>query len=205
MNPFEGKDSFEGEVFEGLDLERADLGNREFYRCVFRTSKLGETRWQRTRLDECVFEGCDLTRADPMNLSLRDVTFRGCKLMGIDFSKVAGHPHVSFEDCNLRYVSMVSLALRKTRFKKCAITEANFFEVDLAEARFEDCQFTGTRFDECDLRKARFPKAKDLFLDPARNRVKDAQIPLETAILIATSLGMRVLGFTGPAETDTAD
>jgi uncharacterized protein YjbI with pentapeptide repeats len=203
MNPFAGKDWFEREVFDGLSLERADLGNREFYRCTFRNSKLQETRWARSRLEECVFEACDLTRADPTMLSLRDVAFRSCKLMGIDFSNIGQHPHVSFEDCNLRYVSVVSVGLRKTSFKRCAINEANFFESDLADAEFDDCHFAETRFDACDLRRARFRSARDLFIDPARNRVKGTQIPLETAILLATSFGMRVLGFTAPTGDDT--
>lgn len=203
MNPFENRDWFEREVFDGLSLDKFDLGNRELHKCVFRNCKLAETRWSRTRLDECVFEGCDLTRADPTTLSLRDVAFKSCKLMGIDFSNVGSHPHVSFEDCNLRYVSFVSVGLRKTRFKRCIVTEGNFFETDLAEASFDDCQLADTRFEGCDLRKARFRAAQGLFIDPSRNRLKDTRVPLETAVLLATSLGMRVLGFTAPAEDET--
>ncbi|AKU94698.1 MCBG protein [Labilithrix luteola] len=194
-NPFEGKTSFEEQTFEGLALEREDLGGREFYGCTFRNSKLAETRWLRTRLEECTFEGCDLSGADFTMLSLREVTFLSCRLMGIDFSKVGQFPNVSFEDCNLRYVSMVSIPLRKTTFRRCAIKEASFFEADLVEAKFEECQFAETRFESCDLRKAKFPNAQDLFLDPARNRLKDTHVPLETAILLARSFGMRVLGF----------
>ncbi|XXX54433.1 pentapeptide repeat-containing protein [Sorangium sp. So ce124] len=196
LNPFEGKDSFDGETFDGLTLERADLSDRDFCGCVFRRSKLGESRWTRVRLENCVFESCDLTKADLTMLSLRGVAFNSCKLMGVDWTNIAKFPDVSFEDCDLRYVIMDSLALRKTRFERCAITESVFAATDLAGAVFEECRFAGTRFEDCDLRNAQFPRSQDLFIDPAKNNVKGARIPLEAAILLAASFGMHVLGFT---------
>lgn len=201
-NPFEGKDSFEDEVFEGLTLEHADLSDREFDRCTFRNSKLGHTRWLRSRLDECVLEGCDLVRADVKMLALRGVTFKSCRLMGVDFADIAKFPDVSFHECNLHYASFASIALRKAVFDKCSFTEANFFEADLTEAKLDDCQFTGARFEACDLRKARFLRAQDLFIDPAKNRVAGAKVPLETAVLLATSFGMRVLDFQSDRDDD---
>ena len=200
MKDFASETVFEGETFDGLKVEGADLSKREFHQCAFKNSKLAETRWSGARLEDCVFERCDLTRANFSGLTLRDVTFRSCKLMGIDFSTVGRFPHVAFEHCDLRYVSMVDIALRKTRFEHCTVNEANFFEADLAESRFDECQFSETRFDGCDLRRARFRAARDLFIDPARNKVKDTHVPLETAIALATSLGMRVLGFTGASD-----
>ncbi|MDI1435825.1 pentapeptide repeat-containing protein [Polyangium sorediatum] len=195
MNPFEGKSSFDSETFDKLTLERADLRDREFSYCTFRRCKLGESRWTRARLEGCVFEECDLSRADPTMLSLRGVTFTSCKLIGINWTKIAKFPDVSFEDCDLRYTVMDSLALRKTRFTRCAITESVFASMDFTDAVFEECRFAGTRFDGCDLRNARFPRSSDLFVDPAKNKVKGARVPLDTAILLATSFGMRVLGF----------
>jgi uncharacterized protein YjbI with pentapeptide repeats len=201
MNPFADDDSFEGQVYENLVLEGADLGKREFTKCVFRGCRLGESRWPRTRLEDCVFDHCDLTRADVGGTSMYDVRFKSSKLMGIDFTHLAKHPAMAFEECNLRYASFVGLVLRKLKFVRCGIQEANFFETDLTGATFEDCQFTGTQFQGCTLHKAKFPGAKDLFLDPVRNRVKGVQVPLETAILLATSHEMRVLGFgDGDAE-----
>ncbi|TKC94185.1 pentapeptide repeat-containing protein [Polyangium fumosum] len=78
---------------------------------------------------------------------------------------------------------------------RCAITESVFASMDFTDAVFEECRFAGTRFDGCDLRNARFPRSSDLFVDPAKNKVKGARVPLDTAILLATSFGMRVLGF----------
>lgn len=188
-------DTFENETFDALALEGADLGDREFHGCTFRGAKLGGTRWMRSRLSECVFESCDLTRADFRELSLRDVKFRSCKLMGIDFSPIGDYPDMSFEECSLRYASFVKLVLRKTLFTGCSILEANLIELDLVDSTFDDCQFAGTRIEQCDLRRVRFRGATGLFIDPAKNRVKGAEVPIESAALLAMTFGMKVTGF----------
>jgi fluoroquinolone resistance protein len=65
----------------------------------------------------------------------------------------------------------------------------------LAHAVFEETDLTGTRFERCDLREADFTRAQGAFFDPTRNRVKGARVSLETAALVAVSLGLVVSGF----------
>jgi fluoroquinolone resistance protein len=187
-------DSFTEALFDSADLESADLANREFYACTFRGLNLQQTRWEGSRLEDCVFEGCDLTRMLPARLSLRGVEFKDCKLMGIDWTHVAPHPDVAFNQCNLRYASFVDTSMRKTRFRQCVMDEANWVQVDLSESVFEECRFSGTRFDGCNLERSKFPGCVDLLLDPSKNRLKGASIPLQSAVLLAGFFGMRVLG-----------
>jgi uncharacterized protein YjbI with pentapeptide repeats len=188
-------DEFEGETFDGLALESADLGGKDLRDCTFRRCKLGESTWKQSRLEDCVFDACDLTRLAPAGLALRGVELRASKLMGIDFSRVSTLPQVAFADCDLRYAAFVGLALRKTPFLRCTIVEANFVDCDLAEATFTESMLTGTRFQGCELRAADFTGARDLFLDPQRNKLKNTIVPLEAAVLLARSYGMNVLGF----------
>jgi uncharacterized protein YjbI with pentapeptide repeats len=188
-------DELEGETFDGLVLESADLGGKTLTGCTFRRCKLGESTWSKSRLEDCVFDACDLTRLLPAGLALRGVEMRASKLMGVDFSRVGTLPLVSFEDCDLRYAAFVGLTLRKTRFVRCTIVEANFVDSDLAEAVFDDSSFTGTRFAGCELRAASFAGARDLLLDPARNKTKGTRIPVEAAVNLARFHGMKVVGF----------
>jgi fluoroquinolone resistance protein len=123
------------------------------------------------------------------------VTFRGCKLMGIDWSPIAPNPTLSFEACDLRYASFVKVNLRKAVFRACRASEANFIECQLCEADFSETDLTGTNFEASDLSKANLASAKGAFLAPARNRVKDARISVETAVLLALSQGMKVAGY----------
>lgn len=185
-------DAFEDETWTGLDLSAADLGNKEFVNCTFNHLKLQKSRWKRARLEDCVFEDCDLTGLDPTLLSLRGATFTRCKLMGIDWTNVSDYPVMTFTECNLSYASFVSLQARKTRFSRCVLLEANFIQADLASAVFEDCQLTGARFETCNLERASFAGCHDLLLDPAHNKVRGASIPLEAAVLLAQSFGLKV-------------
>jgi fluoroquinolone resistance protein len=186
-------DSFEDEIFAGLDLAGADLGEKELVRCTFRNMKLSESRWRRARLEDCRFESCDLGRFDPAEMMLREVGFTGCKLMGVDWTELGQFPVMTFTDCNLRYGSFVGLVARKIPFVRCALAEATFLKADLAEARFEDCDLASARFEACDLRGADFAGSHDLVLDPAANRLQGAKIPLETAIALAASFGLKVI------------
>ena len=168
------------------------LRDKEFYRCTFQRGQLQESQWRGCKFEDCVFTGCDLTRARFDQAALRGVRFEGSKLMGIDWSGVSANPEVSYTDCQLRYASFVGLSLRKTAFLRCAAQEANFFDLDLTDADFAGTQLMGSNFRGCVLTRTDFSQAVGLALDPARNRLKDTQVPLATAVGVAESLGMRV-------------
>ena len=186
-------ESFQDQRFEGGDLSRADLGGRELATCVFKGVRLAETRWREARLEDCRFEDCDLSRMAPDAMGARGVVYAGCKMLGIDWSNVGTYPALTFERCDLRYASFVSLKLRKLAFVDCNLEEAQFVDCDLGEASFERCRLTGTRFERCDLRKASFAQAIDLTLETQGNQLRGAKIPVETALRIAESFGLRVL------------
>lgn len=194
------EDSFENETFTDLDLQGAHLGQKEFYRCTFQRCQLQESRWKQSKLEACVFSACDLSRAELQQTALRDVRFEGSKLMGIDWTNVSPNPELAFDNCVLRYTSFVGLSLRRTAFLRCSALEANFFDLDLTEADFSGTDLTGSNFRGCNLTKTDFSTAVGAFLDPANNRVKATHVPVETAVLLAQSLGMRVSGFGGDAS-----
>jgi fluoroquinolone resistance protein len=190
------QESFEDQIFDGLDVTGADLSGKELYRCTFRGVRMAETTWAGTRLEDCVFERCDLTRLQPKKLALRGVKFVASKLMGIDWTDAAANPTVEFQDCTLRYASFVGNNLRVTVFRRCSLAEAAFEDVSLVQAVFDECDLSGARFERCDLSGADFSTAQGVFFEPTKNRVKGARIPVETAALMAMSFGMIVPGFT---------
>jgi hypothetical protein len=61
---------------------------------------------------------------------------------------------------------------------------------------------TGANFEASDLAKADLASAKGAFLAPGKNRVKDARISVETAVLMALSQGMKVVGYSDPPASD---
>lgn len=184
---------FQDRQFEGGDLTGADLGGRDLTGCTFKGVRLRETRWRETRLEDCRFEDCDLSRMTPDGMSARDVLFAGCKLMGVDWSNLGAYPAMTFDRCDLRYASTVKVRLRKISFTACNLEEAQFVETELAEASFADCRLTGARFERCDLRKASFAGATGLTIDPTGNQLRGARIPVDAAIRLAESCGVKVL------------
>lgn len=186
--------TFDEETFERLQLTQP-LVEKEFTGCTFRGLKADTTLWKGVRFEDCTFENCELTRAQFPHTRFVGVTFRGCKLMGIDWSSIAPNPTLSFDTCDLRYASFVKVNLRKTIFRGCKACEANFIDCALMESDFSDTDLTGANFDAADLSKANLTTALGAFIAPGKNRVKDARISVETAVLMAMSQGMKVAGY----------
>jgi fluoroquinolone resistance protein len=184
----------ENETFVGLDAQGLDLGGKELYRCTFRQARLQETRWRRTRLEDCVIEDSDLTRLDPSGLALSGVVLRRSKLLGVDFTDLASNPDVRFEECNLEYAVFRRTNLRKTKLLGSNLRGASFVECDLVEADLSGSDLSGASFESCRLRKADLGSAHGAYVDPARNEIKDLRISVETAVLMAQALGLRVAG-----------
>jgi fluoroquinolone resistance protein len=183
---------FDRIVFEGLDLHGFDFAGKEFQGCTFRSSKLGETGWRGARLEDCVFERCDLTRMRPNDMRCHGVEFRGCKLMGVEWTRASLRPQLSFEECMLRYASFVGINLRGTRLLRCQAPETQFVDVDLTDADFSETDLSGAVFQGATLAGADFWTARGATFDPAKNRVKGAHVSVETAMSLAASFGMKV-------------
>jgi uncharacterized protein YjbI with pentapeptide repeats len=191
--------SFEDRTFTGLEMQEADLAGKEFAGCTFVGCKAQESRWRGARLEDCVFERCDLTQARPAGMIAGKLQFRGCKLMGVEWTELGRFAGLSFVECTLQYASFLRLSLCRAEFVDCTISEANFFEVDLAEANFRGCSLAGSVFRGCKLRKTDFSAATGVFVDPSANEAREAIVPVESAVLLAMHLGLRVAGHSGPA------
>ncbi len=125
---------------------------------------------------ECRFENCDLSNAILTHALLRDVYFKGCKLLGIQFSDcntLFFSPR--FESCQLRLASFYRCALKKTSFINCQLEEVDFAEADLRKARLDNCDLTQALFDGTNLEGADLSSAYHFSIDPERNKLKKAR------------------------------
>lgn len=193
------RDLFEDEEISGLDLSQVSLSDKQFVGCTFFRSNLNEARLAGVRLSDCTLEDCDMTAVRPQGMKAQEVRFVRCKMVGVEWTELAAFPLVEFHECLLRYAMFLALDLRRTPFLKCDVREGSFVRVDLTEADFEGTNLTGTSFEQCQLRKADFTEAIGAFLNPSKNRVKDARISMESAALLAIALGMHVPEL-GPAS-----
>lgn len=179
-------------VFADLALPAADLRGKEFFRCTFRGCRFPESRWDGANLEACNFEDCDLSGLVPGRLVANDVRFVRCKLQGIDVGELSSSARLAFEGCNLRYASFERTGLEGTPFTDCRISEASFAECELSGCDFSGSDVAGTTFVRCVLERADLSRARGVFVDPTKNRVKDLRLPLEAAVLLARSFGMHV-------------
>lgn len=194
-HPLRSGEVYEDQEFAPLEWPKAELSRREFLRCRFTKMVLAESDWSGARLDDCVFDGCDLSRARFSQLALRGVAFTNCRITGVDWSDIRPTPTVSFDGCNLQYSSFVKINLTGTSFLRCRLSDAQFLEVRLVDADFSGSDLIGCRIEDCDARKAYFAEARGLVIDPVRNRLKDARIALDAAVLLAESFGLKVEGY----------
>ncbi|NTX66907.1 pentapeptide repeat-containing protein [Myxococcus sp. CA051A] len=192
---------FENETFTNLDLQNAELADKEFYRCTFENCQLQESRWKDSILEACVVRGCNVTRAQFGRIALREVRFEGSKLIGIDWSNIASNPEFSFVDSGLSYCSFVGLSMRKMEFLRCVAREVNFYDLDLTDSDFKGTDLSGSNFRGCTLTRTDFSETQGAFLDPAHNRLKDTRVPLDSVVNLAKTLGMRVAGYHDEVST----
>nr|UHJ79941.1 pentapeptide repeat protein [uncultured bacterium] len=188
-------DELEDAVIEDGDLQSANLDGKQFSRCTFRRIACNDSSWNRARFEDCVFESCDLSRIRTVKLALRTVTFKACRVMGVDWSDLAPNPDCTFEGCNLQYSSFIETNLIRTAFLHCRLVDVNFVACRLNKVNFAGSDLSGATFDSCDLSRAVFSDAIGLYFDPAKNKSQQTRISVATAVVLARSLGLRVTGF----------
>jgi uncharacterized protein YjbI with pentapeptide repeats len=200
MNALFEDDFVEGATIDEKSIEGLKLSHQELYRCTFRKCAFPSARFEKVVFESCVFEDCDLTRMVVPHSAFRGVRFVRCKLLGVHFSALSAHPELTFEGCDLRYTVFDGQQLRGARFLDSKLDEASFEGCDLVDADFSSSELTGAVFGKCELAGADFSSARGLFLDPAKNRAKDAFIGADAAVELARSLGLRVAGHDSPRK-----
>jgi uncharacterized protein YjbI with pentapeptide repeats len=125
---------------------------------------------------DCHFEECNFSGTLLDNSSLKNVAFKKCKVMGINFGKCSDFLFsVAFEECMLDFSSFFQKKMKKTHFKDCSMKEVTFAEVDLSEAIFEKCDLLNASFVKTNLEKADFRTATRYSFDPEQNTIKLAK------------------------------
>jgi fluoroquinolone resistance protein len=113
------QDDYADERFEGLEARDLVLRGKVFENCHFQRCQLPSAKLGTTRFVGGSFESCDLSNLDVRGASLREVGFKGCKLIGVNWALTATMGSLSFESCVLDLASFTGADLRK--FKFCAV------------------------------------------------------------------------------------
>lgn len=162
-----------GRTFNAVNFAGKTLLNREFVKCIFESCDFTKSDLSGNMFMSCSFRQCNFSLATLKETGLRDATFSGCKMLGLDFSACNRFLFsFRFEACILDYSVFFGTKLKKTVFEGCSLKEVDFNEADLSQSVFRDCELAGARFGRTNLEKADFRSAQNFLIDPGSNTLK---------------------------------
>ncbi len=169
----------EGQTFSKQDYRKSSLTKGEYERCIFMNCDFSDVDISHIQFSDCEFTGCNLSMTKMIATSLRGITFKDSKLLGVQFD-TCNHflLEFSFENCILNFASFFGLKIPKTIFKNCSLQEANFSGSDLSGSIFENCDLMKAVFDRTNLEHTNLWSSYNYMIDLENNRLKNAKFSL---------------------------
>lgn len=125
---------------------------------------------------DCLFSSCNMSNAQVAKAKAQDLTFRDCKLIGINFYQMLDFGFsLHFENCLLDYASFDKKKMNKSTFKNCKLHGANFSKADLSKAIMKDCDLADAIFDGTNLSGMDFTTNRNFSIDPQQNLIRKAR------------------------------
>lgn len=166
-------------IFQQVDYSDKELRNREFVRCHFVGCDFSNSDLRTNDFEDCTFETCNLSMANLQGVGLRNIVFKECKIMGVDFSSLNKFMFsFSFENCQLDYSIFYKTTLKKMQFVKTSLREVDFSEANLSNSVFKECDLLGAVFSRTNLEKVDFRTSTNIILDPDLNKMKKARFTI---------------------------
>jgi uncharacterized protein YjbI with pentapeptide repeats len=125
---------------------------------------------------DCLFSSCNMSNAQVAKAKAQDLTFRDCKLIGINFYQMLDFGFsLHFENCLLDYASFDKKKMNKSTFENCKLHGANFSKADLSKAIMKDCDLADAIFDGTNLSGMDFTTNRNFSIDPQQNLIRKAR------------------------------
>ncbi len=159
--------------FERIDVTKTPLEKGEFENCTFTNCDFSSGNLSDFKFIDCEFQDCNLSLALLHGTAFRNVVFKECKMLGLQFENCNDFGlSFSFENCQLNHSTFFQMNIKKTIFKNCILQEVDFSESNLTSVLFGDCDLSRSIFKNCILDKADFRTAFNYSLDPQENSLR---------------------------------
>jgi len=147
------------------------------------------------RFEACTFSNCNLGLATITKTAFRDVTFNGCKMLGLrfDLCNLFGLSF-TFQNCVLNHSTFYRLKIKKTTFINSQILDADFTECDLTKAVFDNCDLSNTTFENTNLEQSDFRTSFNFRIDPTINRMKKSRFSLAGVVGLVEKFDIEIEG-----------
>jgi uncharacterized protein YjbI with pentapeptide repeats len=159
-----------------LVFKETPLAKAEYENCTFDSCDFSEADISGYKFIDCKFINCNISMAKLDKTALKDVAFKGCKMLGLHFNNCYGFGlSFSFENCAMDYCSFYNTRIKRTRFEHVTLRETDFTGCDISGALFNDCDCNRAVFDNTVLENADMRGAYNYIIDPDTNRIKGAK------------------------------
>ncbi|WP_290918372.1 pentapeptide repeat-containing protein [Halodesulfovibrio sp.] len=169
MADFFDREEYEDEEFTGMDFSDESIRDVSFFNCIFERCTFQYADLSHSSFDNCTFTHCNVSLTKLEGTHVFDVRFKGCKLMGTNWSSVRGLFKADFNDCILDNAVFSDINLQYFSFAGCSFNGASFVDSNLAHAVFDDCDLNGALFDGSNLTLADFSTAYGYRIDVSKN------------------------------------
>ncbi len=184
---------FDEQDFDGTDFTVQSLDKGEYENCLFINCSFAAIDLREFGFVECRFINCDFSNAIISHTMFRDVHFKECKLLGLQFNECNElFFTASFDSCQLRLASFFKRKLKSCSFINCQLHEVDFAEADLQKSRFENCDFSNSLFDRTNLTKVDLSSCYNFTIDPETNNVSKASFSADQLIGLLRKYGINV-------------
>jgi len=181
--------TFEDVSFAGQQNQRWDFQDCRFKRCDFSDSEFSNSKFV-----DCVFDGCNLSMIRLQGTTLNDVTFKNCKIMGVNFSQCQDFLFtVKFDNCILDYSSFMDKKMLKTPFIQSSLKEVTFTRANLGGSKFDNCNLNETVFRETDLTSVDFSTSYNYIIDPELNDLRKAVFAMNGVAGLLAKYGIKII------------
>lgn len=176
------------EKFSNLSLENEELSLKVFEECEFIDCSLINCKLKKCKFLKCVFSNCSISALVPLDSRLNEVSFNGCKVIGVDWTKSQYLKDLMFTGCQLNYSSFKLLKIPQTKMVDCEAKEVDFTETDVNHGDFQKTNFEKSLFFKTNLSGCDFRGAKNYYIDVKNNNIKKAHFSLPEAMVLLKSL-----------------
>jgi fluoroquinolone resistance protein len=172
------------EYFEGLEIKSADSIRLSHEKCEFENCTFINCDFSDLDLSDFIFvdsnfTDCNFSLAKTANTAFRNIIFKDCKIIGLNFDQCNLFGlKLHFDGCILDDCLFFKLKLSGTIFKNSHLHRTDFSECDLRKTSFINCDLKNSVFDHTDLSGADLSTAFDFNIDPEKNKLTKAKFSI---------------------------
>lgn len=181
--------------FLSLSIDNLALRNHRFFDCKFERCLFPEADLRGCQFVDCTFEACDLSLTQVIDSIFNTVSFRECKLMGINWTVAQWSmmSAINFTDCNLSHGTFFGVDMRRSSIVNCVARNIDLTETNLTGVNCQGTDFSEARFHQTNLTKANFVGATNYTIDAGHNTLKATRFAMPQAIRLLHSLDIELV------------